>query len=156
MSPWDSVHGILQARILEWVAVPSSRGSSQPRDRSQVSRTADDSLPSEPPGPENLHFISFQIMLVLVSGQDLEHSCSLILSFWPFLIGKCIRNVTTSPNAKDEEKGTLLKSVLVRLLWRLWNSECYTLRNPLEAGVCPQIHSLEARWWHRSRTFNHG
>ena len=26
-----SVHGILQARILEWVAVPSSRGSSQPR-----------------------------------------------------------------------------------------------------------------------------
>ena len=32
-----TVHGILQARILEWVAVPSSRGSSQPRDRTQVS-----------------------------------------------------------------------------------------------------------------------
>ena len=31
-----SVHGILQARILEWVAVPSSRGSSQPRDWTQV------------------------------------------------------------------------------------------------------------------------
>ena len=29
--PGSSVHGILQARILEWVAVPSSRGSSQPR-----------------------------------------------------------------------------------------------------------------------------
>ena len=29
----SSVHGILQARILEWVAVPFSRGSSQPRDR---------------------------------------------------------------------------------------------------------------------------
>ena len=28
----SSVHGILQARILEWVAVPFSRGSSQPRD----------------------------------------------------------------------------------------------------------------------------
>ena len=28
----SSVHGILQARILEWVAIPSSRGSSQPRD----------------------------------------------------------------------------------------------------------------------------
>ena len=27
-----SVHGILQARILEWVAIPFSRGSSQPRD----------------------------------------------------------------------------------------------------------------------------
>ena len=29
--------GILQARMLEWVAIPSSRGSSQPRDRTQVS-----------------------------------------------------------------------------------------------------------------------
>ena len=29
--PGSSVHGILQARILEWVAMPSSRGSSQPR-----------------------------------------------------------------------------------------------------------------------------
>ena len=30
--PGSSVHGILQARILEWVAMPSSSGSSQPRD----------------------------------------------------------------------------------------------------------------------------
>ena len=35
-----TVHGILQARILEWVAVPSSRESSQPRDRTQISHTA--------------------------------------------------------------------------------------------------------------------
>ena len=34
------VHGILQARILEWVAFPFSRGSSQPRDQTQVSCTA--------------------------------------------------------------------------------------------------------------------
>ena len=33
----SSVHGILQARILEWVATPSSRGSSQPKDQTQVS-----------------------------------------------------------------------------------------------------------------------
>ena len=32
-----AVHGILQVRILEWVAFPFSRGSSQPRDRTQVS-----------------------------------------------------------------------------------------------------------------------
>ena len=36
----SSVPGILQARILEWVAMPSSRGSSQPRDRTQVSHIA--------------------------------------------------------------------------------------------------------------------
>ena len=34
------VHGILQARILEWVAFPFSRGFPQPRDRTQVSRIA--------------------------------------------------------------------------------------------------------------------
>ena len=35
--PGSSVHGILQAGILEWVAVPSMRGFSQPMDRTQVS-----------------------------------------------------------------------------------------------------------------------
>ena len=35
--PGFTVHGILQARILEWVAMPSSRGSSWPRDRTRVS-----------------------------------------------------------------------------------------------------------------------
>ena len=35
--PGSSVHGILQARILEWVAISFSRGSSRPRDRTQVS-----------------------------------------------------------------------------------------------------------------------
>ena len=43
-TPCDSmdctVHGILQARILEWVAFPFSRGSSHPRDQTQVSRIA--------------------------------------------------------------------------------------------------------------------
>ena len=34
------VHGILQARILEWVAIPFSRGSSQLRDQTQVSLIA--------------------------------------------------------------------------------------------------------------------
>ena len=35
--PGSSVQGILQARILEWVAMPSSTGSSQPKNRIQVS-----------------------------------------------------------------------------------------------------------------------
>ena len=35
--PGSSVHGILQARILEWIAIPFCRGSSQPRDRTEVS-----------------------------------------------------------------------------------------------------------------------
>ena len=35
--PGSSVHGILQTRILEWVAISFSRGFSRPRDRTQVS-----------------------------------------------------------------------------------------------------------------------
>ena len=38
--PGFSVHGILQARILEWVAISFSRGSPQPRDGNQVAFTA--------------------------------------------------------------------------------------------------------------------
>ena len=38
--PDSSIHGILQARILEWVAISFSRGSSRPRDRTQVSHIA--------------------------------------------------------------------------------------------------------------------
>ena len=38
--PGSSVHGILQARILEWAAIPFSRGSSRPRDQTQVSCAA--------------------------------------------------------------------------------------------------------------------
>ena len=38
--PGSSIHGIFQARVLEWVAISFSRGSSWPRDRPQVSRIA--------------------------------------------------------------------------------------------------------------------
>ena len=44
-----AVHGILQARILEWVAFPFSRGPSQLRDRNEVSWMVD-SLLAEPQG----------------------------------------------------------------------------------------------------------
>ena len=54
--PMDyTVHGILQARILEWVAFPFSRRSSQPRDRTPVFHIAGRfCLPTEPQGkPRN-------------------------------------------------------------------------------------------------------
>jgi len=53
VTPWtvgSSIYGILQARILEWVAIPFSRGSSWPRDRTQVSCTAGRFFTTEPPG----------------------------------------------------------------------------------------------------------
>ena len=52
--PGSSVHGILQARILEWVAITFSTGSSRPRDRTRsschISCIADRFFTTEPPG----------------------------------------------------------------------------------------------------------
>ena len=48
--PVSSVLGILQARILEWVAIPFSRGSFQPRIKPGYLALHADSLPSEPSG----------------------------------------------------------------------------------------------------------
>ena len=56
--------GILQARILEWVAMPSSRGSSQPRDGTQVSHTPGGFLTSEPPGKPTDCTLIFKKLLI--------------------------------------------------------------------------------------------
>ena len=57
-----TVHGILQAGILERVAFPLSRGSSQPRDQTQVSRIADKFFTAEPQG--KTYYFIFQNKLV--------------------------------------------------------------------------------------------
>ena len=49
-TPGNSVHGIFQARTLEWVAIFFSRGSSQIRDRTRVSCIAGIFFITEPPG----------------------------------------------------------------------------------------------------------
>ena len=48
--PGSSVHGISQARILEWVAIPFSRGSSLRRDQTWVSCIAGRFFTTKPPG----------------------------------------------------------------------------------------------------------
>ena len=49
--PSSSFHGILQARVLQWVAIPSSRRSSDPRTEPRSPALQADSLPSEPARP---------------------------------------------------------------------------------------------------------
>ena len=70
--PGSSVHGIFQAILLEWIAISFSRGSSQPRDWTQVSRVETDALLSEPPG---------------------KSSCIICLIIIPFLEGSEIKPV---------------------------------------------------------------
>ena len=61
--PGSSVHAILQARMLEWVAMPSSRGSSRPRDQNCVSyrllHWQVGSLPLVPFGKPRINLLMF-------------------------------------------------------------------------------------------------
>ena len=80
---WDPMDCILQARILEWVTFPFSRGSSQPGIEPRSPALQVDSLPAEPQGkPKNtgvgsLSFLQ-QIFLTQESNQSLLH-CRWIL-----------------------------------------------------------------------------
>ena len=74
------VHGILQARILEWVAMPFSKGSSQPSDRTQVSCIAGRFLTIQATWeaqPYTLIPISdFLQQFLWVTPRELQRSCS--------------------------------------------------------------------------------
>ena len=60
--PGSSVRGILQARVLEWVAISYSRGSSRPRDRAaHVSYSAGGLFTSEPPGKPSSSLIQIVV-----------------------------------------------------------------------------------------------
>ena len=74
--PGSSVHGDSPGKNMECVAMPSSRGSSQPRDRTQVSCIAGDSLPSEPPGKLSLLpgiFLTQELNRGLLHGRQILH-----------------------------------------------------------------------------------
>ena len=78
-----TIHGILQARILEWVAVPFARASSQCRDQTQVSHIAGGFFTSWTTGkPENTRVGSLSLLqwicLTQKSNRDLLH-CRQIL-----------------------------------------------------------------------------
>ena len=80
--PGSSVHGILQARILDWVAMSCSRGSSWPRDRTRASfaflHWQADSLPLHcHPGSPFMHSSRLQSMGSLRVGHDWATSLSL-------------------------------------------------------------------------------
>ena len=74
VTPWTAALqaplpvGILQARTVEWVAMPFSRGSSQPRDQTQVSALQADAFPSEPPGePCSLTVVSVAVFILYLN-----------------------------------------------------------------------------------------
>ena len=77
-----TVHGILQARVLEWVAFPFSRGSSQPRDRTQVSHIASGFFTSRATREDNI-YIRFYFFFHCKLLQDIEYN------FKCYTVGPC-------------------------------------------------------------------
>ena len=61
--PGSPVHGILQARILEWFAIPSSRYCPNPGIKHSSPALQVDSLPSKPPEKPTLHYAFCQMNL---------------------------------------------------------------------------------------------
>ena len=94
--PGSSVYGILQRRILEWVAIPFSRGSSQPRDRTCLYITCiwqAGSFPLAPPGKprQSLQQWYFRGLFPYEKGAD-THDCH--VKMWSIMLA---RNTQTWP-----------------------------------------------------------
>ena len=89
--PGSSVHGIFQARILEWVAISCSRGSSQPRDWTRVSRT--------------LYHLSHQ-------GSSLSFEFYLYSEYWTLFLGNTCFWVFQLPKFVHSDCLLFLKALL--------------------------------------------
>ena len=71
--PDSSIHGILQARILEWVAIPFFRGSSQPRGQTQVSCIAGGFFTTQLPGkPESSSQVALVVKNLIANAGDIR------------------------------------------------------------------------------------
>ena len=145
--PGSSVHGILQARILEWVAMFSSRGSSQCRDRTHDSGIAGGFFTTEPPGKPALrnrerfyilikvfHFFLFckvSKQPYLASGNSVTRpGVPKVMSPWP-----SFKTQTATKEYGGEERQmqriTQMKSEGNKLCLALW-------RTSLATSVCQQ------------------
>ena len=91
--PMDyTAHGILQARILEWTAFPFSRGSSQPRGRTHVSRIASGFFTLSHTGsPRILKWVAFPFSRESSQPRDRTHVSHIAGGFFTTATCKCIR-----------------------------------------------------------------
>ena len=125
-SPGSSVHGILQTRILEWVAIFFSRGSSQPRDWTHVS------LPLAPSGKPNKSSISWQKRV-------LPLICARLVSLSPLKESPCSENSRVSA-AACVDRHTCRNNTFSSnrwqnwvMLWGLcsgWKADCWNISFP--------------------------
>ena len=108
--PGYSVHGILQARMLEWVAIPFSRGSSRLRDQTQVFCIAGESF-TESANPQTLSESQQKPYIVTCI-----HDCAIIQSNFTTL--KILCTLPVHPHLPHPLSITSLYTVSVDLLFQ--------------------------------------
>ena len=90
-----TVHGVLQARILEWVAFPFSRGSFQPGDRTQVSRVAGEFFTSWATREARVYkYLQLKCLWINVEGKLKISFCYILFSclMESFLFQSCVND----------------------------------------------------------------
>ena len=173
--PGSSVHGIFQASVLEWAAISFSRGSSQPRDRTQVSCIAD-TLPSEPPGKPSLikgnckpesswrSKLNRRLLLYILSSSSsspYHHQIRIMTHVQPQQYQIWSLGVTFHPKLGDQNKpvisfGTLGRKRIAAAAKSL--QSCPTLCDPIDGsppgspvpGKEDWGHTKKDRWIHNS------
>ena len=137
--PGSSVHGTSQTRILEWAAMPSSRGPSRPRDRAHIACRLHwqvGSSPLAPPEkPQSFHTISFQNIVAIMN---------IIL---PRVIG------SWSTNDRKSLKWLTIWSHLSFYRWGNWGQErdkwssCGHTQLTARVRIHSSLHSLTIVYW---------
>ena len=140
------VHGILQARVLEWVAFPFSRGSPNPGIKPGSPTLQADSLPAEPQGkPKNTEVGSLSFLQQIFPAQE---------SYWGLLHCRWILyqlSYQGSPweapvNVLLHASGTSLVAQMVNNLPAMQETQVWSLgqEDPLEKGMA--THSIILTW----------
>ena len=110
--PGSSVSGILQARILKWVAIPFSRGSSQPRDWTGVSCLQADSLSSEPQGKPAIWIVQMRINLKCLH-------VIIVVRVHHWTTQKTSRQINRPLRSGDRERNRLCELVIGGKKWQI-------------------------------------
>ena len=145
--PGSSVHGILQARIPEWVVAPSSRGSSWPRDWTHVpcdSCITGGFSTSEPLGKPVLQKQTRNVWLVSSKVNNDGESCKLWAGFWYSLV--CLPPLCYKP--PGEALGEARKSphcATLRLLLHHWR-RCLKTTKAFKTSLRRYEFSLELQF----------
>ena len=126
--PGSSIQRIFQARVLDWVAISFSRGSSQPRDQTQVSR------------------IVGRCLTVWATREDGRRIDAFELWCW--------RRLLRVPWTARRSNQSILKEITPGCSWKDW---CWSLNSNTLATWCKELTHLKRLWcWERLKAGGEG